>query len=90
MKIHMTKTMTGSYDGAHTNEYLIGREYTVGQDEISLELAEAFVADGDAVLVHDDGSQMGEEEAKAETENAQNTEKTPEATEETPTEETPS
>lgn len=61
MKIRMLKTTSGSYDGVNTKEYIVGSEYAVGRDLISVDLAKVFIDSAVAVEIQEpDGVAEGE------------------------------
>jgi hypothetical protein len=53
MKIRMLRTTSGSYDGVNTKEYVIGSEYAVGRDLISVDLAKVFIDSAAAVEIQE-------------------------------------
>lgn len=56
MKIVFKKSVNGSYDGSHVQEYKEGETYTVGGGAMPYSLAEVFLGDGSAAEVEDDGT----------------------------------
>ena len=51
LKITMTETTQGSYDGMHILEYKAGETYEVGDAHMPFVLAEVFVETGKAAYV---------------------------------------